>query len=540
MRRTARCRRGGGGTPAPTRSSSRRPRTRRPSTRPSPTTARLPGRPADLRGSGRHRAGHRRPGTAAGRELGEQRGRPDPHLHAPRGREVPRRHRLQRRGGVRQLRPVEQLHRGRCRARASPTTGRRSWAGSPPATTRRWPTASTAAARPTSATEVDDHAQPALRRLHPGAVAAVVRHVQPRRAREVQAPTRSPAPARRPQFGRVRQRPPHRHRAVQVRLVGPRPGARAHRQRGLLGREAKRSPGSCSAIIDDTDRPQQALESRLDRRLRPRRAGRRAGARRRGLPDRQPRPVQHPLPGHEPGRPRDAATSRSARPSPTRSTRRRWSQAQLPEGTELATQFIPPASTASPPDVATYDYDPERAKALLAEAGFAEDQLELPFNYPTGVSRPYMPTPEETFTAIRADLEAVGIVVNPVGEAVEPGLPRRDPGHAPRRGTPPARAGPVTTTTPTTSSGCSSARRPRSGASTTPSCSPRSPRPAGLPADEAEAAYQDINRTSWSSCPASRWRTRRRRWPSTQRVGQLPAEPGAGRGLQRRDRWRGR
>ena len=95
-------------------------------------------------------------------------------------------------------------------------------------------------------------------------------------------------------------------------------------------------------------------------------------------------------------------------------------QAQLPEGTELATQFIPPSVNGFASDVATYDHDPERAKALLAEAGFAAGQLELPFWYPTGVSRPYLPTPEETFTAIRADLEAVGIVITPVAKQWSP------------------------------------------------------------------------------------------------------------------------
>ncbi|MFC8192014.1 ABC transporter substrate-binding protein [Cellulomonas sp. NPDC057328] len=84
----------------------------------------------------------------------------------------------------------------------------------------------------------------------------------------------------------------------------------------------------------------------------------------------------------------------------------------LPEGTEVATNFVPPAVSGWNEDVATYDYDPDRAKALLAEAG--KSDLTIDFNYPTNVSRPYMPTPEQVFTAIEADLEAVGITVNPV------------------------------------------------------------------------------------------------------------------------------
>lgn len=90
----------------------------------------------------------------------------------------------------------------------------------------------------------------------------------------------------------------------------------------------------------------------------------------------------------------------------------------LPEGTEVATNFVPPSVSGWNPDVATYDYDPEKAKALLAEAG--KSNLTIDFNYPTNVSRPYMPTPEQVFTAISADLAAVGITVNPVPEPWSP------------------------------------------------------------------------------------------------------------------------
>ncbi|WP_066588183.1 ABC transporter substrate-binding protein [Cellulomonas timonensis] len=90
----------------------------------------------------------------------------------------------------------------------------------------------------------------------------------------------------------------------------------------------------------------------------------------------------------------------------------------LPEGTEVATNFVPPAVDGWNKDVATYDYDPEKAKALLAEAG--KSNLTIDFNYPTNVSRPYMPTPEQVFTAISADLAAVGITVNPVPEPWNP------------------------------------------------------------------------------------------------------------------------
>ena len=84
----------------------------------------------------------------------------------------------------------------------------------------------------------------------------------------------------------------------------------------------------------------------------------------------------------------------------------------LPEGTKVASQFIPDVVNGYSEDVAEYEYDPEKAKELLAEAGYP-DGFTLDFNYPTGVSRPYMPTPEQVYTNITAQLEEVGITVNP-------------------------------------------------------------------------------------------------------------------------------
>ncbi|MEJ5946060.1 ABC transporter substrate-binding protein [Pseudokineococcus basanitobsidens] len=84
----------------------------------------------------------------------------------------------------------------------------------------------------------------------------------------------------------------------------------------------------------------------------------------------------------------------------------------MPEGSVAATQFMPDLVTGWSDDVETYDYDPDAARELLAEAG--QSDLTVDFVYPTGVSRPYMPSPEDTFVAIRSQLEAVGITVNPV------------------------------------------------------------------------------------------------------------------------------
>ena len=82
----------------------------------------------------------------------------------------------------------------------------------------------------------------------------------------------------------------------------------------------------------------------------------------------------------------------------------------LPEGTEVASQFIPPIVNGYNKDVTTYDFNPEKARQLLKQAGYG-DGLTLEFNYPTGVSRPYMPTPEQVFTNLSAQLEDVGITV---------------------------------------------------------------------------------------------------------------------------------
>ncbi|MHA7154109.1 ABC transporter substrate-binding protein [Arthrobacter sp. TMN-50] len=91
----------------------------------------------------------------------------------------------------------------------------------------------------------------------------------------------------------------------------------------------------------------------------------------------------------------------------------------LPAGTQLATQFIPDVVEGYNEDVTTYEYDPERAKELLAEAGYP-DGFEVEFNYPTGVSRPYMPTPEQVFTNITAQLAEVGITATPSPDVWSP------------------------------------------------------------------------------------------------------------------------
>ena len=89
-------------------------------------------------------------------------------------------------------------------------------------------------------------------------------------------------------------------------------------------------------------------------------------------------------------------------------------QNQLPEGASVATQFMPDTVAGYAEDIQPIAYDPERARALLAEAG--QSNLTLNFYYPTEVTRPYMPNPTNIFTALSENLRQVGITVNPVAQ----------------------------------------------------------------------------------------------------------------------------
>lgn len=90
----------------------------------------------------------------------------------------------------------------------------------------------------------------------------------------------------------------------------------------------------------------------------------------------------------------------------------------LPPGSEQAIEFIPPVVAGYTEDVTRYEFDQDLARQLLEEAGAAGATID--FNYPTGVSRPYMPSPEQTFNIIRTQLEAVGLNINPVSDRWDP------------------------------------------------------------------------------------------------------------------------
>jgi peptide/nickel transport system substrate-binding protein len=74
---------------------------------------------------------------------------------------------------------------------------------------------------------------------------------------------------------------------------------------------------------------------------------------------------------------------------------------------EVADQLMPPVMWGRSPKVKAYPYDPERAKRLLAEAGYPNG-LSVDFWY-IPVSRPYFPNGKEIGTAIASDLAKVGI-----------------------------------------------------------------------------------------------------------------------------------
>jgi peptide/nickel transport system substrate-binding protein len=96
----------------------------------------------------------------------------------------------------------------------------------------------------------------------------------------------------------------------------------------------------------------------------------------------------------------------------------------------VAEQMMPPEVEGYADEVTQYEYDPEKAKQLLQEAGLTQP-VEIEFWYPSDVSRPYMPNPKNNFEAFAASLNKSGFRVIPKTAPWDPDyLGRVDEGNA--------------------------------------------------------------------------------------------------------------
>ena len=75
----------------------------------------------------------------------------------------------------------------------------------------------------------------------------------------------------------------------------------------------------------------------------------------------------------------------------------------------VATQGLPPSLFGYNNDIEGYDYNPEKARQLLADAGYP-DGFTVTLWHMGSTSRPYFPVPTQIAEAIQADLAAVGII----------------------------------------------------------------------------------------------------------------------------------
>jgi peptide/nickel transport system substrate-binding protein len=80
---------------------------------------------------------------------------------------------------------------------------------------------------------------------------------------------------------------------------------------------------------------------------------------------------------------------------------------------QVANQFLPPSLFGyAKSGVPNYNYDPNKSKQLLQQAGLTLP-VKIDFWYPTDVTRSYMPDPQRIFQAMQANLNAAGFQVVP-------------------------------------------------------------------------------------------------------------------------------
>jgi len=78
----------------------------------------------------------------------------------------------------------------------------------------------------------------------------------------------------------------------------------------------------------------------------------------------------------------------------------------------VAKEFMPKEIVGYAEDVPTYEFNPDRSRQLLQQAGLTLP-VEVEFWYPTDITRDYMPDPKRNFEAFAADLNAAGFRVVP-------------------------------------------------------------------------------------------------------------------------------
>lgn len=81
--------------------------------------------------------------------------------------------------------------------------------------------------------------------------------------------------------------------------------------------------------------------------------------------------------------------------------------AGYPGGTQAADQFLPRGLWGRDPTIVDYDYNPDRARSLLAQAGYTTG-ITTTLSY-RPMARGYMPDPRAVAQTLKTDMEAAGI-----------------------------------------------------------------------------------------------------------------------------------